>query len=484
MKKLILHLSFLLTFILLHKAANCQIKIACLGASITEGATLQHPKEEAYPQLLQSKLGEKYTVTNYGISSATLLRKGDLSYWNTPAYQKALQSHPDIVFIDLGGNDSKLVNRIHLDEFEKDCNDMVQSFKQLPSHPRIILLLPFPSFEKDSASINDVIITSQIIPHIRKVAFDDTVEVLDMHSLFIDKEVLMPDKIHPNLEGSKIISQRLYELLLLRTDKQFSLLQQLNKPIDTASFFGYQQASFKLDGKDCKVVEPKFAATNHPWIWRARFWAHEPQTDIALLERGFSVVYCDVAELFGNKEAITSWNAFYDVLYKAGLNRKAVLEGMSRGTVYALNWAAVNPDKVACVYIDNPVLDLKMWPAGLGKYPSSGDELKLFKSDYHLQSDDDIRNFQGSPIDKVKQIAKGKYPILILSADSDEAVNPAENALLFEQKMKALGAFVYVINKPGFHHNPHSLPNPTLIVDFINRFAGQIPNYKSTKLPL
>jgi hypothetical protein len=61
--------------------------------------------------------------------------------------------------------------------------------------------------------------------------------------------------------------------------------------VDTTSFFGYRQTDFQMNGKDCKVVEPKFASVKQPWIWRARFWAHEPQTDIALLERGFAVVY-------------------------------------------------------------------------------------------------------------------------------------------------------------------------------------------------
>lgn len=472
--KLILAIAFISLYQFAYSQTNKIIKVACIGASITEGATLEHPKEQAYPQLLQLKLGKDYAVTNYGVSGTTMLKNGNLSYWNTAQYKAALQSNPDVVFIDLGGNDSKLINRNHLDEFTNDCHDMVQSFKQLPSHPRIILLLPFPSFETDTTSIYDPAITARIIPQVRAVAFKDSVEVLDMHSLFIDHALLMPDHIHPNFEGSHIIATRLYDLLVLKTDNKFHLLQRLNKQPDTTSFFGYNQSNFQLNGRNCIVVEPKMAAAEHPWIWRARFWAHEPQTDIALLEHGFAVVYCDVAELFGNDEAIKAWNDFYTLLHNTDLNKKAVFEGMSRGGIYVLNWAAVNPDKVACVYIDNPVLDLKMWPAGLGKYPSSPNELKLFKEDFNLTTDEDIKNFHGSPMDKVEAIAKGKYPILILSADSDEAVNPAENALLFQQKMKALNAVVYVVNKPGFKHHPHSLPNPTLIVDFINRYAGQV----------
>ncbi len=41
-----------------------------------------------------------------------------------------------------------------------------------------------------------------------------------------------------------------------------------------------------------------------------------------------------------------------------------------------------------------------------------------------------------SPVDKTVDIVAGKYPILILCADADEAVPPEENASLFEQKVK------------------------------------------------
>jgi alpha-beta hydrolase superfamily lysophospholipase len=56
---------------------------------------------------------------------------------------------------------------------------------------------------------------------------------------------------------------------------------------------------------------------------------------------------------------------------------------------------------------------------------------------------------------------------LILCADADEAVAPEENTYLFERKVKALNGTITVFHKPGFKHHPHSLPNPTPIVDFI-----------------
>lgn len=193
----------------------------------------------------------------------------------------------------------------------------------------------------------------------------------------------------------------------------------------------------------------------------------EKPTDIGLLERGFYVVYCDVAELFGNDECLKIDADFYHLLRKAGLSKKSVMEGMSRGGVYALNWAAENPDKVSAVYIDNPLLDMKSWPCGLGKREPAGDELVAFRKDYNITSDEQMKTFNNSPIDKVDQIAKGGYPILILCADADEAALPDENTLPFEQKMKALNGDLTIIHKPGFHHHPHSFLNPKPILDFI-----------------
>src|SRR5690606_23478637 len=142
-------------------------------------------------------------------------------------------------------------------------------------------------------------------------------------------------------------------------------------------------------------------ADGRPWGWRARFWGHEPQADIALLERGYHIAYCDAAEMLGNEAAISLWNAFHEILYNAGLNRKALLEGMSRGGVYALNWAAANPDKVAGVYIDNPLLDMRAY-IEQGK-PLSGE----IKKAYHLTTDHAVEQFSGSPTDKIEAIVRG-----------------------------------------------------------------------------
>ncbi|MCW3092957.1 MAG: hypothetical protein JWP81_4026 [Ferruginibacter sp.] len=449
---------------------GAKIKIACIGASITSGARLKDPAKQSYPAQLQTKLGEGYQVDNYGEGGCTMLRKGNKPYWNTSQYKAALAANPDIVTIDLGGNDSKLINRIHMDEYKKDCHDMIQSFAALPSHPRIILLLPVVSFVTDTTGIWDPVIVNRIIPLLKEVAYENNREVCNVHSLLIDKPALMPDKIHPELEGTTLIAKSLYEIISAKRDTAYNIFDEINYPKKYSSFHGYKCADFTFNNRNCKIAQPKKAAKGHPWIWRARFWGHEPQTDIALLERGFHIVYCDVAELLGNKECIDTWNNFYDIVHHAGLSKKAVLEGMSRGAVYVFNWAAVNPDKVACVYVDNPLLNINVWTEEMLKLPDGkNDMFEAFKKDYNLTTPEQVRRFNGGPMQSIKEIVKGKYPILILCADEDEAVSPVENTLLFEQKVKELNGDITVIHKPGFKHHPHSLPDPTPIVDFITK---------------
>lgn len=457
----------LVVMLLMTVEAEAVVKITCIGASITEGAFIEDKTRFSFPGQLQTLLGDAYQVNNFGVGGTTMIKKGNSPYWNTKQYQQALDSGPDIVFIDLGGNDAKLINRPYLNEINTDCQEMIEAFRQLPSHPRVIVMLPIVSFVKDTAGIWDPAISSLVIPGLRQAALEKDVEVLDMHPLLINYEELMPDKIHPNKEGSAIMAKRLFEVVVQPLDDKFDILPKLPETKTLSSFAGYQCIDFSLNGRQCKVVQPKWSAKGHPWIWRTRFWGHEPQTDIALLERGFHLVYIDAAELFGNNECMQLYNDFYKLLKRAGLSKKCLMEGMSRGGVYVLNWAAENPKKVSGVYIDNPLLDMKSWPCGLGNREPSSVELEAFKNDYNITSDEELQAFNNSPVDKVDEIVQGAYPILILCADEDKAALPEENTLLFEKKVKAAGGKVTVIHKPGFGHHPHSFPNPESIVRFL-----------------
>ncbi|HVY73179.1 MAG TPA: GDSL-type esterase/lipase family protein [Puia sp.] len=449
------------------------IRIICIGDSITWGYNIPEREYNSYPGQLQTLLGDGYKVANYGVNGATLMHNGRIPYIKTGACQQALASKPDIVFIMLGTNDTKARDSTLLQGFGADYTELVQSFRRLNTHPRVILLAPVTCFLQETGSLTDSVIQQKIIPGIQQVAYQQKLELINLHSITIDRPELYSDHLHLNAAGAKLVANRLFEAIRQADDSAFSLMPKIKESKIISSFYGYPCADFQMNGRDCKIVAPKRAAPSHPWVWRARFWGHEPQADIALLERGYHIAYCDVAELYGNAQAIQYWNQFYDFMRRSGMAKKAALEGMSRGGVYVYNWAAVNPEKVSCVYADNPVLDLKSWPGGKGRGPGSKQDWGLFKADYGLMSDSDAMKFAGSPVDKVKEIAAGGYPMLHVCGDADEVVPIEENTGLFSQQIVALKGDITVIHKPGFKHHPHSLPNPTPIVDFILKAASR-----------
>jgi lysophospholipase L1-like esterase len=480
MKKIISNHFLVFVFLFIHSAVVAQktIRISCVGNSITAGARIIHPEKNAYPAQLQQLLGSGYEVKNFGVGGRTVIRDCDRSYMATPAYQEALKSNPDIVTIKLGTNDSRLPYRLQIDSFMADYKTLIHSFQQLPTHPRIILLLPVTSYVTDTMRQTEAAIAKLILPRIRQVAFEEKLELIDLHSITADMPATFPDSLHPSSLGATILAKRVYEAIINKTDSKFDIFKKIKEPITVSSFYGYDCADFTFNGRKARIVKPRRTAEGKPFIWRARFWGVEPQTEIALLDRGFHVVYCDVAELFGNAEAIDAWNKFYSFLQKAGLSKNACLEGFSRGGIYVYNWAAQNAGKVACVYVDAPVLDVKSWPGGKGSAKGSPADWSTFKKDYGYTSDSVAMAFKGNPIDKVAEIVQGGYPMLHVVGDADEVVPVHENTAIFEQKVLALGGKIQVIHKPGVNHHPHSLANPTPIVDFILKATQLYPLYK------
>lgn len=458
------------------------IKVAFIGSDNTFGYKMANREKNNFPTQLQELLGAGYEVTNYAVNGTTLLSRGDYPYSNTREFKKAVEYKADIVFIELGSNDSKPINRPFFSEFKKDYKLLIDAFRKKSKSVRIVLLVPLPSFSKDSNTIFDPVIKSSLKPLIQEVAYETQSELIDLHTLFIEASSLFPDSVHLSSNGAAIVARRLYDLIMMKVGKRINLFNKLKEKKKFSSFYGFEMAEFNFNKRACILVKPKKTALGMPWIWRARFWGHQPQTDIALLERGFHLVYCDVAELFGNKESVEIWDRYYSYMRQLGLSEKVVLEGMSRGGVYVYNWALANPSKVACIYVDAPVLDLKSWPGGRGRGPGSKQDWDLFKAAYKLD-EATANQFSNSPLDNAKRIASLGIPLLHVVGDDDEVVPVDENTGPFEKRILEAGGKIKVIHKPGIKHHPHSLKNPTPIVDFILRATGLKTNFAMLAMP-
>lgn len=192
-------LALLLLSLVMPARASQPVKVACVGDSITQGVGAQRGK--SYPSQLQQILGDGHVVANFGVSGRTLLRKGDFPYWNEQKYRDALAMKPDVVVIMLGTNDTKPHNWKHEKEFAADYRDLVKSFQDLPSKPKVYVCHPCPVPGKGNFGINEENV-QKLIPRIDALAKELGCGVIDMHAALSEHPEMLPDRVHPNTAGA------------------------------------------------------------------------------------------------------------------------------------------------------------------------------------------------------------------------------------------------------------------------------------------
>ena len=176
------------------------IRVACVGNSITEGPGRDNIN--SYPLMMQKLLGSAYSVRNFGVSGSTLLKKGDLPYWDQKQYKEALDFNPDILIVKLGTNDSKPQNWKFKDDFVENYTELIESIKEtMPENGQVYICLPVPVFE-DNWGITERILVKEMRPMLKKVARATGATIIDLHKPFANKAGLFPDGVHPNAEGN------------------------------------------------------------------------------------------------------------------------------------------------------------------------------------------------------------------------------------------------------------------------------------------
>lgn len=179
---------------------SAQIRVACVGNSITYGSGIENREVYSYPAQLQVMLGEDWNVQNFGVSGRTMLKNGDNPIWDEPVFENALAFKPDVVIIKLGTNDSKDFNWKYKDAFPRDYQAMIDTFRSV-SNPIIFLCQPVPVFES-RWSIDSAVVVSEIIPAVHELGQQNNLTVIDLQTPFIGREDLFPDRIHPNGHGA------------------------------------------------------------------------------------------------------------------------------------------------------------------------------------------------------------------------------------------------------------------------------------------
>ncbi|MGJ8650337.1 MAG: GDSL-type esterase/lipase family protein [Opitutaceae bacterium] len=193
--------------------AGDPIRVACVGDSITYGFGIDKRDQQSYPAQLQGLLGDQWLVGNFGKNGATVLKKGHAPYWKAPQFKAAQKFMPDVVIIKLGTNDTRPQNiGKHKSEFVADYVDLIHTFQNLESKPKVWICYSAPIYAEHKGMTNAVLV-NDVMPLVTEVARQAGVEVIDLYTALSAREELFPDGIHPNADGAGVIAKTVAPVL-------------------------------------------------------------------------------------------------------------------------------------------------------------------------------------------------------------------------------------------------------------------------------
>ncbi|MBO7741076.1 MAG: hypothetical protein J6S21_00850, partial [Victivallales bacterium] len=302
------------------------------------------------------------------------------------------------------------------------------------------------------------------------------IQIIDMYSGMLERpELRHADGYHYLQEGYEEQVSMLEEFIggwLQANRREYPVGKVMTSwPGKISMWHGYRRHDFTINGVPSVLVEPNSAlAEGNPWFWRMHFFGAFPNADWKLLAEGWTVAHINVSELYANQEAQRRFDALYEFMTAMGYAEKTVPVGYSRGGLDAYSWSARNPEKVACLYADNPVCDIKSWPCS-----RDSREWEKYKEcaqrclDALGLTPETLESYRGNPLDPeiLKPIADAGIPVLHLLAEADEVVPAADNTDALLPVFASLGGQITVIRKPGCLHHPHCLEEPSPITEFV-----------------
>lgn len=182
----------------------CAKTILCLGDSLTEGYQLK--REEAWPALIENELKVKdpsVKVINAGISGATSASGPTRMKWHL----KNLQKQPiDIVVIALGANDA--LRGLTVSSAKQNLEATIDLAKNAGIKVLLVGMKAPPSlggqYTKEFESIY------------KQLSKEKNVDLVPfmLEGVAADPKLNLPDGIHPNALGHKIVASTIQKSLM------------------------------------------------------------------------------------------------------------------------------------------------------------------------------------------------------------------------------------------------------------------------------
>lgn len=185
-----------------------RVKIACIGDSITFGLYVSNP-QNTYPNTLQTLIGDKGEVRNFGLSNASASSFAELSYSSSEECLNSKAYHADIYLIMLGTNDIKSMNWMSAEAFEDEYEGLV---RQYLSYGEVILLQPVSIYNEN---VTDGESDPSKLPIIRQkiasIGSKYSLQVIDTYTVTNNApELYNADGIHLNDTGAIKVAEYIY----------------------------------------------------------------------------------------------------------------------------------------------------------------------------------------------------------------------------------------------------------------------------------
>jgi hypothetical protein len=121
----------------------------------------------------------------------------------------------------LGTNDSKMDNWKYGSEYLSNYEEMIDHYRNLPSHPRVYLNTSPTTYAYYTTDINQDRVHNEIIPKVWQAGFDKGCTVIDIHTATSGMPQNFPDLVHPNQAGANVITNTIYAGLMGSTPQPY-----------------------------------------------------------------------------------------------------------------------------------------------------------------------------------------------------------------------------------------------------------------------
>lgn len=236
----------------------------------------------------------------------------------------------------------------------------------------------------------------------------------------------------------------------------------------------FEEKVFLFQERKARIIYPS-TEPNGKLILKLEYLDAFPSFEIAMLNKGYTLCFM---------EHPTRWAPDWETAVVAEFIRhvaaelhtepKCILVGMSCGGLQAARLAELYPELVSVMYLDAPVLNI-LSMAGLGDCPAdtAASFWRELVATYGF-SRSTVVNFRKSPIDQMQVLIDHRIPVILLYGNGDEVVIYEENGKVLEDFYRENGGDIVVISRSMGGHHPHSLTDPTPIIEFVeSRLAIQ-----------